>query len=68
MEDIFVGITAKNVYQKPNPRFKTQFKEDIKGFINRKASTTTFEENWFLPATEMPPVPQSIQSGDEFID
>ena len=27
MEDIFPGITAKNVYQKPNPRFKTQLKE-----------------------------------------
>ena len=59
---------AKNVYQKPNPWFKTQFKENMKGFINRSTSTATSEANWFLPATKMPPVPQSMKSEAEVID
>ena len=68
LKKYFVAITAKNFYQKPNPWFKTQFKENLKCFINRKPSTAT---NWgkLIPlATTTPPVPQSIQSEAEFID
>ena len=48
MEDILPGITAKNFYQKPNPRFKTHFKENLKYFIDRETSTSTIEANWSL--------------------
>ena len=50
------------------PQIKTQLKENLKCFIDRKPSTTT---NWgkLIPlATTTPPVPQSIQSEAEFID
>ena len=63
-----MGITANNVYQKPNTQIKYSLKTILKVFINKKASTATSEENWFLPAAEIPPVPQSIQSEAEFID
>ena len=45
IKDKFVGITSKMVYQKPNPRLKTQFEENLKCFINKKASTATAEAN-----------------------
>ena len=49
-------------------QIKTQLKKIMSVLSDRKASTTTSKENWFLPTTTKPPVPQIIQIEAEIID
>ena len=63
-----MGITAKTVIKILIPNLKHSLKENLKCFIRQKASTATSEANWFLLATTVPPVPQSIQMRAEVID
>ena len=63
-----MGITAKTVIKSLIPNLKHSLKENLKVFYQENRPPPQMEANLFLPATKVPPVPQSIQSGAELID
>ena len=66
--DRFVGIKAKTVIKHLIPYLKTQFEGKPKSVSSGDPSPPQMEANQFLPATTVPPVPQTIQSRTKVID